>query len=90
MTKQSRCKNASGKNQRTNTGIRNPVAQSPLIRKGGVHQRSAKAERQRAKARLRQEHDHANSYPQTVLFFTEFSDCLPGCVPHLFARRKAA
>lgn len=41
--------------------VRNPLATAPLLRKGAVHERSVKAERQRFKARLRRgEHDHAS------------------------------
>lgn len=41
--------------------VRNLAAVNPLLGKGGAHQRSAKAERQKFKARLRRgEHDHAS------------------------------
>lgn len=40
---------------------RNPVARSPLLKKGGSHEKSRKANRQAARERLRQERDEAQS-----------------------------
>ena len=38
-----------------NTNVpRNPVARSPILRRGGVHQRSRTAERQQARAQTRE------------------------------------
>ena len=34
---------------------RNPVATAPILRKGGMHQKSKTAERSRVRSRLRQE-----------------------------------
>jgi hypothetical protein len=43
---------------------RNPVARAPLLRKGGVHQKSKSAERQQTKQSLRREVRSAPSrYP---------------------------
>lgn len=36
---------------------RNPVARSPLLKKGGSHEKSRKSKRQAARARLRRERD---------------------------------
>ena len=33
---------------------RNPIAQAPILRKGGVHEKSRKAKRQKQKGELRQ------------------------------------
>jgi len=46
--------------------VRNPVASSALLKKGGVHERSRKAERQQAKVQLRRgEHDQASGFNHT-------------------------
>ncbi|MCB1877782.1 MAG: hypothetical protein KDH88_17550 [Chromatiales bacterium] len=42
-------------NSKKVSGIRNPVARSPLLRKGGTHERSRSGERQSEQRRLERE-----------------------------------
>ena len=40
---------------------RNPVARSPLLRKGGAHRKTGSGERMRSKQALREEVEHATT-----------------------------
>ena len=55
---------------------RNPVAHAPILRKGGVHQKSRSAERQQGKRKLRQS---LSNYAATLCG-------RDGCIGHLLMR----
>jgi len=52
---------------------RNPVAQSPLLRKGGVHEKSASAKRQQLRIRLNQQLD---DWQDELAFERDFQDSI--------------
>ncbi len=59
----------------TKPSIRNPVARSPLLRKGGVHEKSATAKRQGGKQHLQQSLD---DWREELEFEREFERELNG------------